>query len=182
MAALAVLLMTGPVAAQESSNFKMTEHVFNAGGHPADGWVMSSSNYQITLDSVGEPLVGAGLESSSALAGASFQIDGGFAAIFWPPGEVTGLGFVDDETLSWSPEKSIGSYNLYRDLLSALRSLGYGSCQQYGLDDEQATDRETPPTEDGFFYLITAKNRLDEEGTKGRDSEGSERPNPRPCP
>ena len=33
-----------------------------------------------------------------------------------------------------------------------------------------------------LFYLVTARNRLGEEGTKGYRSPGIERPNDAPCP
>jgi hypothetical protein len=34
----------------------------------------------------------------------------------------------------------------------------------------------------GYFYLVTAKNLIAEEGIKGRASSGSLRANPAPCP
>jgi hypothetical protein len=34
----------------------------------------------------------------------------------------------------------------------------------------------------GLFYLLTAENRLAEEGTIGTDSDGGERANDSPCP
>ncbi|RMH70289.1 MAG: hypothetical protein D6685_00265, partial [Bacteroidetes bacterium] len=40
---------------------------------------------------------------------------------------------------------------------------------------ESVTDSDPIAPGGGFFYLVTARNRLDEEGTKGRDSAGSER-------
>ncbi|PYT33187.1 MAG: hypothetical protein DMF52_16120 [Acidobacteria bacterium] len=43
-----------------------------------------------------------------------------------------------------------------------------------------ASDPTIPPQ--GFFYLITSRNRLDEEGIKGHASSGVERANPLPCP
>jgi hypothetical protein len=107
---------------------------------------------------------------------------GSFAACYPPPGEVPDLRFSDDETLEWQPEKSVGHYNLYRDLVSNLSGLGYGECDQYDLPDESTTDTDPVSVGDGFFYLVTVENRLGEEGTKGRDSDGSERPNPNFCP
>ena len=83
---------------------------------------------------------------------------------------------------SWNPERSVGVYNLYRDLLGNLSGLGYGDCEQSDLPGTTATDTDRPPAAGGFFYLITAENRLREEGTKGFDSSGSGRPNPSPCP
>ena len=38
------------------------------------------------------------------------------------------------------------------------------------------------PAGNGYFYLVTARNRLWEEGTKGSSSAGAQRANPAPCP
>ena len=86
-----------------------------------------------------------------------------------------GLVFEDKDTLAWEPEKSVGDYNLYRDRVSDLAGLGYGTCEQWDLADETATDTDPVPAGDGFFYLVTAENRLDEEGTKGTDGAGTRR-------
>jgi hypothetical protein len=175
-AALLGLLVTGLPAAQTSSSYKLEEHVFNAGGHPEAGTVLSSASYRVTIDAVGECVVGTGLGS------ASYSMDSGFVPAYPPPGEVLNLRFANDTTLQWDPEPSVGVYNLYRDLLGGLSGLGYGDCVQQDLGDETATDSEDPPAADGYFYLVTAENRLAEEGTKGWDSSNDERPNPDPCP
>jgi hypothetical protein len=109
-------------------------------------------------------------------------MDSGFPLTYPPPGEVRGLRFLDSETLVWNPEKSVGVYNLYRDLIGSLSGLGYGSCKEQDLASETATDSDPLPTDNGYFYLVTAENRLTEEGTKGFDGYGAERPNPSPCP
>lgn len=162
---------------QESPSYRLSEHTFNAGGRPADGDGAASASYRISLDSVGQGSVGPGPSS------ASYRMDGGFVAAYPPPGEVTGLLLTDEETLAWNPERSVGHYNLYRDLLGSLAGLGYGQCEQWGLTATTATDPEVPsPAGEGYFYLVTAANRLHEEGTKGWDSSLSERPNPSACP
>jgi hypothetical protein len=177
MLVFAVLIAAVPAAAQTSTNYRLTEQVFNAGGHPSDGIVLSSASFRVTLDAIGESVVGTGLSS------ASFEMDGSFGAAYPPPGEVLNLRFTDATTLVWDSEKSVGVYNLYRDWLTTLSGLGYGNCEQQDLTDETATDTDTPkPAGRGFFYLVTAENRLNEEGTKGQDSSASERPNPSPCP
>jgi hypothetical protein len=99
----------------------------------------------------------------------------GFVPPYPPPGEVLGLRFSDKQTLQWDPEKSVGDYNLYRDLIGTLPSLGFGACHQQDLVDETATDPSVPAAGQGFFYLATAENRLDEEGSKGSRSDGIER-------
>jgi hypothetical protein len=137
---------------------------------------MTSAGFRITLDAIGENVVGSGLSS------ASFRMDGGFGAAYLPPGEIQGLGFTDHETLTWNPEKSAGVYNLYRDLISNLSGLGYGSWEQYDLHGETATDASTPAQSDGYFYLVTAENRINEEGTKGNDNADVVRQNLALCP
>jgi hypothetical protein len=160
---------------QESTNFKLNEHVVNAGGRPLDGVVISSPHYLVTFDGVGGGMTG-GNESPS------YKLRGGFQASFPPPGEVHGLSLTDVETLIWSAEGSAGTYNIYRDLLSALSGHGYGGCEQHGIVTTTTVDPDLPPASDGYFYLVTVRNRLAEEGTKGDDSAGQERDNPPPCP
>jgi hypothetical protein len=69
----------------------------------------------------------------------------------------------------------VGTYNLYRDLMSNLVGLGFGDCQQQDLPTSTTTDDDALAVGDGFFYLVTAENKLAEEGTKGSQSNGSER-------
>src|SRR6266566_4021635 len=162
------LLFCGVAWAQESASFKLSEHVFNAGSDPSQGSVLSSASYRIRLDAVGDSLAQTGLQ------GVSFRLDGGFVSTYPPPTEVAGLRFLaDNVTLRWDPEESVGAYNLYRDLLTALAGGGTGSCVQSAIVGETATDPGTPPLMSGYFYLVTAKNRLNEEGTKGFRSSGA---------
>lgn len=100
---------------------------------------------------------------------------------FPPPGEVTGVLFTDPNLLAWDVERSARAYNLYRDSLASI-SPGFGTCEQSMLLGETATDMDLPAVGTGFFYLVTAKNFLDEEGTKGFQSNGAERTNAAPCP
>ena len=164
-AALVVLMLAAPALAQESANFKLTEQVFNAGGHPSGGVVMSSATYNITLDALGESVVQGGMTSTSYL------MDASFVSVYPPPGEVAVLLFSDAQTVGWSAEPSVGVYDLYRDGTRA----GYGNCEQGGLAATTATDTSTPTTGNIFYYLVTVKNRLREEGTKGFQSDGTER-------
>ena len=164
-----LLLVADSAAAQQSSSFQLEEHVFNAGGHPAGEVLPASASFQVTLGSIGEGLC------ARSLSGPSFRMDGGFGAPYVPPREVGDLRFVDRESLEWDPEPSAGSYNLYRDSLSNLATLGFGGCEQQDLSDTAATDSDPVPAGDGHFYLVTANNLLDEEGTKGHQSDGSER-------
>jgi hypothetical protein len=173
---VSILLAIAPSAAQQSASYKLTECTLNAGGHPANGVVLTSANRRLRLDAAGDPLVG------TARASATFHADAGFTSAYPPPGQVLGLAFGDRTTLRWNAEKSVGSYNLYRDVLSALAGGDYGTCLQRDLPSETASDTGRPPTHSGWFYLVTARNRLNEEGTKGTNSAGAERPNSAPCP
>jgi len=174
---LAITAVMSPgTAAQSSAGYELSEHSFNSGGHPSDGVVMSSAGYRITMDAIGDAVLGNGMSS------ASYRMDGGFTSAYRPPGEIPELWFSDKQTLNWDPEKSVGVYNLYRELLSTLSSLGYGSCEQHDITGETTTDVDSPPGGDGYFYLVTAENRIGEEGTKGKDSDDAERPNDSPCP
>jgi hypothetical protein len=155
-----------PAGAQESASFKLTEHVRNAGGNPSDGIVAASTNFRVTLDSIGDSVAGARPSS------ASFRVDGGFVGSYPPPGEVMHLRFIDKDWLSWDPEGSAVDYSLYRN----------GSCLWSGLSDTSAPDTDNPISGTQYYYLATVVNTLQEEGTMGFDSEGYERPNDTPCP
>jgi hypothetical protein len=91
------------------------------------------------------------------------------------------LAFSDRSTLQWSPERSAGTYELYRGALSTLPG-SFGACLTSDLAVETATDASSPLTGQGYFYVVTARNRLREEGPKGYRSDGSEEGNPSPCP
>lgn len=169
-------LVTSPASAQASASFKLQEHVLNSGGHPDGGSVLASSNFRIRLDALGESVTGPGLASFS------WRMDSGFVSAYPPPGEVTQVRFdAGGVTLSWDAESSVGAYELYRGVAPGFLP-GYGSCNLSGLTAETAADTDVPSAGVAFFYLVTARNRLSEEGTKGFDSSETERPNPNPCP
>jgi hypothetical protein len=175
---LSVLLVAIPssVLAQSSPSHKLTEHVFNAGGRPAQAVTSTSATYRLSVDSIGEPVAG------GTLTGFSFRLDSGLAAAYPPPGEVTGLQvLVDGQTLVWSPEPFSTAYNVYSGLLSTLPG-GYGTCAAARVPGLSAVDPTLPGAGSGLFYLVTGVNRLREEGTKGHASSGVERANPSPCP
>jgi len=157
--------------AQQSTSFKLDEHVLNSGGTPVSGTgsTLSSASFRIRLSSLGEGLIGA------ALSSASFRVDSGLTQGLLPPGETGGLIFTSKDTLEWNAHLSAGTYNLYRDLHSNLTGLGFGQCEQQILAGNGATDVDPVPEGDAFFYLVTVANRLGEEGTKGSRSDGTER-------
>jgi hypothetical protein len=168
--------VASPALSQTSANFKLQEHVINAGGNPNGGSALVSSSFRIQLDSIGESVTGPGLAS------ASWLVDAGFSSAYPPPGEVTGLRFGPGRvTLLWDLERSIGTYDLYRGMVPAFLP-NYGVCSQSGMTAETVTDTVVPAAGGSLYYLVTARNRLSEEGTKGFASSGAERPNGSPCP
>ena len=157
------LLLCGIALAQTSTSFKLEEFAFNAGGTPSEGQVLTSTNFSVTLASIGDTVVASGLSS------ASFGMDLGFDVAYPPPGEVLGLMLTDKETLVWNAEPSAEIYNLYRDDTSD----GFGNCEEQDLVAATTMDAAIPTT--AFFYLVTVENRLAEEGTKGFQSNLTER-------
>jgi len=165
-----------PALAQQGPTYKLTEHAFNAGGHPANGTILSSATFRVSIDAIGDSV------AMKLLSGPTYRMEGSFVAAYPPPGEVFGLQFTAPDTLAWDGERSAGVYNLYRDTMSELSSLGYGECHQPGLFGRTTSETEVPPSGDGFFYLVTVENRLGEEGTKGFANGIGERANTAPCP
>lgn len=173
--AAVLLACASPAWAQQSAGYDLREHTLNAGGHPAGGVVPASAAYRITLDAIGAPVAAQGALS------ASFQLSGGFVAAHRPPGEVKNLRFGPDAvSLAWDAEPGAGTYQVYRDLFTGLA--GGGVCAQGGLAAPQASEPLVPPAGLGYFYLVTSRNSLGEEGTKGFASSGAERLNSLPCP
>ena len=171
------LAFASGAAAQEGARFHLREHARNAGGSPVGGTVLTSARFRLNPSAIGDAAV------QHALAGGRFRGDGGFAATYPAPGEVLGIRFAGDgETLSWDAERSAGHYNVYRDLVGELPALGFGACHESSVADTSTIDPELPAVGTGFFYLVTAANRLQEEGTKGHSSTGAERGNAAPCP
>jgi len=173
--ALAAAASIQPAAAQQSVNFRLTEWTINAGGDPLNGSSAGSVSWRVSLDALGDAVLGVGQTS------VSYRLDAGFVDVYAPPGEVRNQLFSDATTMIWDRERSAGVYEVYRGLLSGLPG-GYGACFQSALASAPAADAGTPAIGSGWFYLVTAKNRLGEEGTKGSDSSGNSRPNPAPCP
>src|SRR5215510_14340335 len=159
---LLLFLRTGldGVFGQTSVSYKLTEGAFNAGGNPNQGAVLASGSFRIRLDAVGDGLLGTGLQSSS------FHLDAGFIDLYPPPGEVKNLMFTGKSAFTWSPEKSAGVYNVYRSQIRTLPG-SFGVCFAQALPINSGTDATSPSAGTGFFYLVTAKNRIRQEGTKG---------------
>jgi hypothetical protein len=137
-----------PANAQTSASFRLTESGFNAGGDPFQGVVLSSASFRLTIDSIGEGFLGA------SLASAGYRADVGFVAAYPPPGEVQNLRFTSHTRMTWSPERSTGSYTVYRG----------GTSLATGVTTPYFDDPTNPAPGAGYFYLVTARNRLGEEG------------------
>jgi hypothetical protein len=163
------LLGTAFASAQQSANFQVEGGVINAGGRPASGVTASSASFRVSLESIGEAA------TEVALSSGSFRGEAGFSSAYLAPIETGPLRFTNPVRLEWSRDRSAAAFNLYRDALSNLAGLTYGNCLQTNLTDTFAIDPAVPITGNGFFYLVTALNRLVEEGPKGSASSGSPR-------
>lgn len=161
---------------QSSTSYRLPEHLFNAGGRPAQAVVSTSPSFKLSLDSIGEPVAG------RSLTGVSYRVDGGVAQAYRPPGEVNGLEFLaDQQTIAWDWEPASTTFNVYRGPLTTLPG-AYGTCGLSHATDSSWSDATMPSPGTSLFYLVTGENRLGQEGTKGYTSAGAERPNPSPCP
>jgi hypothetical protein len=161
--------------AQQSPGYVQKEHVLNGGGRPLGGSTASSASFRITLDALGEAVTG------SVPSSASFRVQSGFVEGYRPPTEVLGLFFSGKTTLKWQAEASAGEYELYRGPVASLPGT-FGACIQSGVSGVSVSEPSVPSGGSSYFYLVTVRNRLREEGTKGHRSSGAERPNPAPCP
>lgn len=160
-------LAAAPALAQSSANFRLEQSVFNAAGHPSQGVTLSSASYEISLDSLGEGLASLNLSSGS------YRLDSGWTPGYRPPGLVQGLRFISKDTMEWNPASGADTYNLYRNKLVYLDD--YGPCFEQELTSTTATDLEPPTAQVAFYYLVTAENSLDEEGSKDSNSAGTTR-------
>lgn len=159
------VLAVGGVSAQESASFRLDEHVFNAGGQPA---AALSGSHRIESGAIGL--------SRGVSSGPGFSIEGGFVAAYRPPGEVASLLFSGAQTLIWQPERAVGDYALYEGSIALGFDPDFGSCLLSATSPTAEVATAVAPG-DTLFYLVTARNRLGEEGTKGVG-----RANPAPCP
>ena len=170
---LAVLIATFAVPTslgQTSASYSLEEATLNAGGRPQNSSSPSSASYGISAEAIGDFVVSRGLSSASYVSDASFLV------AYPSPREVLGLDIAaDKQTVTWQPEPSVGRYNVYRGALTGISGLTYGDCLQQDLATETTSDTDLPPLADGFYYIVTAENRLHEEGTKGDRSDGIER-------
>lgn len=90
-------------------------------------------------------------------------------------------------TFAWEPETGALSYNIYRGSIAQLSATFFGTCLQSATRRDadldgypDATDEQAPSPGQGFFYLVTAEMGFGE-GSLGRSSNGTPRPNNSPC-
>jgi hypothetical protein len=166
------LLLSSPLWAQQSANYTIEQGTLNNGGNPAP--TLTSTGYQMTLDSIGDSVAG------PAISSAGYGLEPGFIPTYAPPGEVKNLRFTTSTSFGWTPERSVGTYNTYRGVIGSFTS--YGSCLHSALATNSDTDSGEPSGGAGWFYVVSAENRLAEEGVTGYNSSGTVHPNPGPCP
>jgi hypothetical protein len=170
-----MLLLAAASHGQSSSSYQVTDQAINAAGHPEAGVVLSSTSYQVSIDSLGD-----GVRASPTSSG-RWAVQAGFPSCYSPPTEVRNLRLTGEATLRWNAEPSVGSYNVYRGSLPSLPGSG-GACLDSRLTSTTTSDSYEPHAGQTMFYLVTAENRVTEEGTRGFDSVGTERPQTSPCP
>ncbi|MBP7146527.1 MAG: hypothetical protein KBD01_03210 [Acidobacteria bacterium] len=172
----AAALAAGPALAQSSASFRLAEHALNAGGHPLDGIRPASANFRAGAGAIGDAALRRGAASTS------FRLDGGFTARYGPPSEVAGVRVhADHRTVSWDGQPAATAFNVYRDALPALPGSS-GACLASRVGGVAWVDAASPAPGTGWFYLVSAENRLWEEGSLGSRSDGTERANSSPCP
>lgn len=185
-AALFGVFVAAPAVAQTSASYKLGDSVINNGGNPRSSAGLISASYHLNLDAIGDGAVRTGLQS------ASFRLDAGFVGGYAPPGEVQEFllradplpfGNPNITYMHWHGEPSVGVYQIYRGTLGSLPGT-YGTCFESNISGVStgSADFTVPPVGQGYFYMVTARNRLGEEGPKGYRSDGTVQPNPTPCP
>ena len=180
--ALLGFLAAAPTFAQTSASYKVEESIVNNGGNPISAAGLASATYRLTLDAVGDATLATALQSTT------YSMDAGFVGRYAPPIEVQGLVLgpappfpYPVARLTWQSQPSAATYQVYRGALGSLPGT-YGTCLIGNLSLPITSDTNAPPVGQGFFYMVTARNRLGEESPKGYRSDGTLQPNPLPCP
>jgi len=91
-----------------------------------------------------------------------------------PPGTVADLaveiGVPGEAVLGWAATPFADSYSITRGLLSTIGVASYGSCLAEGLTETSHPDTDTPPSADGYAYLVQGKSTDCGLGLAGFDS------------
>jgi hypothetical protein len=175
----AIVLAAAPGAvAQVSESFRVSDGTFNSGGHADPAGVMTSASFRVSLDAIGD-----GVSGLRSPGGASYRVHGGFVDAYSPPAEVVGVHWIDRVTAAWSPARSAGIYSIHSGSLEVLRGSGSpADCLATGIAGTGAVVPQLPSAGTGRFYLVSARNHVGEEGSRGSDSNGVERPRGTDCP
>jgi len=174
---LLALALAGAAWSQESASYRLTETSFDTGGQAGGDTVTGSTSFVVTLGALGSG------GEAPMMSGPTYAMEGGFVASFQPPTEVAELLFTDATTLVWAPEGSVGDYALYSGMVAVPFDSEYGTCSQPPpqITATTATVTSIPPPGGALFFLVSARNRLGEEGIKGLNSNGVIRANTAPC-
>ena len=100
---------------------------------------------------------------------------------YLPPGEVQGLRWLSGSHLAWDADPASVTYNVYRDGLAGLPGT-HGECLADEVGGTAYAEATNPAPGAGFFYLVTAENRLNEESSRGVQSDGNPRSELNACP
>ena len=177
--AVAMLGASPNAWAQSSTNYRLEGTAFNEGGRPIGGQFAQSASFQITLDVIGDAVL------PVAASSPSFGLSGGMAGSYAPAAEVQGVAFDQPGyalgTISWGAIPTAVRYNLYRGATGTLPGT-FGSCLASNIPYSYFNDPAVPASKAGYFYLTTGENRLGEQGTKGFQSNGTQRTSSLPCP
>jgi hypothetical protein len=83
---------------------------------------------------------------------------------------VTGLSWSDTSTLTWNASEQAVAYHVYRGHFSEFGAPSMGECRN-DLDlnstDTKLSDPEAPLSNEGFLYLITARDDSGAASTTG---------------
>ncbi len=91
-----------------------------------------------------------------------------------PPPEVLGVGFSNDDTLTWSAASGATAYNVYRGSALQLQSGQPPRCHKFNLATLTAATPALPALGDAFVYVVSGSN-VDGESTPGNASSGQPR-------
>jgi hypothetical protein len=115
----------------------------------------------------------------------TFDCDDGDPTVWTPPGEVLGLAFTDDASVSWGPPPEPGATAVVFDLLRSPDPADFVTpalCVETNGADLGAADPAVPAAGAVHHYLVRAENACPAgQGSLGQASDGSERAG-RACP
>ena len=112
---------------------------------------------------------------AAAATGAALLLGSG-AALAAPPGEVTNVTFGPGSQISWTSVAGSNDYNIYRGVVSWLRTADGAECHGDEIAGTTFTSLPDPAVGEAFFFWVTAESNVDGEGTAGTGTGGSARP------